>query len=180
MLRAILVDDEDLSVRMLESIVDWRRYGVEITATARSGKDALRLFSELRPELMVTDIRMPGMDGIELLRCVKEMEPRTEFILVSAYADFEYAKEAIALGSAYYLLKPVDEFELERAIKKNRRQDRRPAGDTTPAGEYPQAKGASDAVQLYAHRCGQSRGTEKCGTPERVLRAICADWVYAE
>ena len=89
MLRAILVDDEDLSVRMLESIVDWRRYGVEITATARSGKDALRLFSELRPELMVTDIRMPGMDGIELLRCVKEMEPRTEFILVSAYADFE-------------------------------------------------------------------------------------------
>ena len=46
------------------------------------------------------------------------MEPRTEFILVSAYADFEYAKEAIALGSAYYLLKPVDEFELERAIKK--------------------------------------------------------------
>ena len=118
MLRAILVDDEDLSVRMLESIVDWRRYGVEITATARSGKDALRLFSELRPELMVTDIRMPGMDGIELLRCVKEMEPRTEFILVSAYADFEYAKEAIALGSAYYLLKPVDEFELERAIKK--------------------------------------------------------------
>ena len=84
MLRAILVDDEDLSVRMLESIVDWRRYGVEITATARSGKDALRLFSELRPELMVTDIRMPGMDGIELLRCVKEMEPRTEFILVSA------------------------------------------------------------------------------------------------
>ena len=110
MLRAILVDDEDLSVRMLESIVDWRRYGVEITATARSGKDALRLFSELRPELMVTDIRMPGMDGIELLRCVKEMEPRTEFILVSAYADFEYAKEAIALGSAYYLLKPVDEF----------------------------------------------------------------------
>ncbi len=118
MLRVLLVDDEELSVRMLESIVDWGRCGVEIAGTANNGKEALRLFTELRPEIVITDIRMPIMDGLALMRRVKEFAPETEFILVSAYADFEYAKEAITLGGANYLLKPVDEFELEKALKK--------------------------------------------------------------
>ena len=77
MLRALLVDDEELSVRMLESIVDWGRCGVEIAGTARSGEEALRLFAGLRPEIVLTDIRMPGMDGLELLRQIKESEPET-------------------------------------------------------------------------------------------------------
>lgn len=118
MLRALLVDDEELSVRMLESIIDWGRCGVEIAGSARNGEDALRLFWELRPEIVLTDIKMPGMDGLELMRAVKKAAPAVEFVLVSAYADFEYAKEAIALGGANYLLKPVDEFELEKTLQK--------------------------------------------------------------
>lgn len=118
MLHALLVDDEELSVRMLESIVDWGRCGIGIAAAAYNGEEALRLFTQLRPEIVITDIRMPGMDGLALMRRIKEFAPETEFILVSAYADFEYAKEVIMLGGASYLLKPVDEFELEKALKK--------------------------------------------------------------
>ncbi|WP_312641027.1 response regulator [Hydrogenoanaerobacterium sp.] len=118
MLRIMLVDDEELSLRMLESIVDWSRFGVEVVAEARNGNEALQLFMELRPEIVLTDIKMPGLDGISLMRSIKELAPQTEVILISAYADFEYAKEALVLGGANYLLKPIDEFEIEKTLHK--------------------------------------------------------------
>lgn len=118
MLKVLLVDDEELSVRMLENLIDWNQYGIQVIGTARNGKDALGLFLRHQPEMIVSDIRMPEMDGLELMRKVKEIDPTVEFILVSAYADFEYAQQAIALGSANYLLKPVDEYELEKTLKK--------------------------------------------------------------
>lgn len=118
MLRAVLVDDEELSVRMLESIIDWNRCGVEIVGTARNGEDTLHLLGELQPDMVLTDIKMPGIDGIELMRRAKSISPQTEFILVSAYADFAYARDALSLGGASYLLKPVDEFELEKSVKQ--------------------------------------------------------------
>ena len=118
MLSAMLVDDEILSLRMLESIIDWHRFGIELVAMAQDGNSAWQLFLKHRPNLILTDIRMPGMDGLTFLRRVKELEPGTEIILVSAYADFEYAKEAISLGGANYLLKPVDEYELEQTLRR--------------------------------------------------------------
>lgn len=118
MLKIILADDEELSVRMLENLIDWKRYDVSVVGTAHNGQQALELFLKERPDIVLTDIRMPGMDGLELMRRVKEIDDKTEFILVSAYADFEYAQRALALGGTNYLLKPVDEYELEKTLKK--------------------------------------------------------------
>lgn len=118
MLKILLVDDEELSLRMLENLIDWKRYDVTVAGTAQNGEEAFALFLKERPEIILTDIRMPGMDGLELMRRVKEVDEKTEFILVSAYADFEYAQKALALGGNNYLLKPVDEYELERTLKK--------------------------------------------------------------
>lgn len=118
MLKILLVDDEELSIRMLKNLIDWQLYGIRVIGSANNGTDAYELFLKERPEIILTDIRMPGMDGLELTRRIKEVDSTTEIILISAYADFEYAREAIALGGANYLLKPVDEYELEKTLKK--------------------------------------------------------------
>lgn len=114
---AMIVDDEILSVRMLSHIIDWNAYGVTICATAEDGIDALAKCRECHPDIILTDIRMPRMDGLEFIRTVKAESPETEFILISAYADFSYVKKAMELGCTNYLLKPVDERELEETLK---------------------------------------------------------------
>lgn len=118
MLTAMIVDDEVLSIRMLESIIDWQRLGIEVIATAADGRQAYQLFVEKRPQIIITDIRMPGVDGLEFMKRVKELEPGVEIVLISAYADFSYVQKAIALGGANYLLKPVDELELEKTLQQ--------------------------------------------------------------
>lgn len=118
MLKAILVDDELLSVHMMKNLIEWERYGVCIVDTASDGCEALEKFRAHRPDIIVTDIKMPHLNGIEFFRHVREMSADTEVIFVSAYADFALVKEAIALGGSNYLLKPIDELELERTLQK--------------------------------------------------------------
>jgi len=117
-LKAILVDDEQLSIDMMKNLIEWDRYDVQIVATAPDGLSALELFRELAPNIIITDIKMPGMDGIEFIRRVREISQDVEIIFISAYADFAFVKEAITLGSSNYLLKPVDEAELEKTLEK--------------------------------------------------------------
>ncbi len=117
MLKAMLVDDEVLTIKMLESIVDWSRYGIGIVATATDGEEALAKYRSLSPDIIVTDIRMPRLDGIEFIRRLRTAGAESEFIFISAYADFNYVKEAIQLGGANYLLKPIDEVELEKTLQ---------------------------------------------------------------
>jgi len=118
MLKAILVDDEQLSIHMMENLIEWDRYGVRIVATAADGLEALEKFREHVPNIVITDIKMPNLDGIEFIRRVREISVDAEIIFISAYADFSYVKEAIALGCSNYLLKPVDEMELEKTLQK--------------------------------------------------------------
>lgn len=118
MLKLMIADDEELSVRMLKNLINWQVYGIQIVGTAFHGVDAWELYLRERPDIILTDIRMPGIDGLELTRRIKEVDSAAEIILISAYADFEYARKAIALGGANYLLKPVDELELEKALKQ--------------------------------------------------------------
>jgi|GEM_PF-827895 len=117
MLKGLIVDDEVLSVRMLENIIDWNRYGIEIVASAYNGLEAVEKFRRFAPNIIVTDIRMPKLDGIEFIRRVRESNSDTEIVLTSAYADFNYVKAAISLGCTNYLLKPVDELELEKTLQ---------------------------------------------------------------
>ncbi len=117
MLKAMLVDDEVLTIKMLESIVDWSRYGIGIVATATDGAEALEKYQSFFPDIIITDIRMPNLDGIEFIRRVHAVSTESEFIFISAYADFNYVKEAIRLGGANYILKPIDEVELEKTLQ---------------------------------------------------------------
>lgn len=105
MLKIMLVDDEDLVLEYLEHMIDWEKQGYRIVGQVSSGRQALELYEKYRPEIVMADIRMPGMDGLELTKKLKEKNKDVVVILMSAYKDFEYAQKGIQYGVSNYLLK---------------------------------------------------------------------------
>lgn len=132
MLNIMLVDDEVLALDYLKNMVDWEKHGYRIAGCAASGKRALELYDRTKPEIVISDIRMPVMDGLELTRKLKEKNKAAEVILLSAYGDFEYAKKGIEYGVSNYLLKHelCEELLLEKLerirerIEKKSRQEK--------------------------------------------------------
>lgn len=116
MYRLLAVDDEPFITEGLKHIIDWEEYGIELTGTASNGVEALELIKSLGADILITDIKMPKMSGLELIQRVKKIAPNTRFIVLSGYDDFEYLKESIKLGIENYLLKPVNCEELEETI----------------------------------------------------------------
>ncbi|MEK0316343.1 response regulator transcription factor [Cohnella sp. 56] len=115
--KIVIVDDEPSIREGLAQLLDWTSLGYKIAGLAASGKEALRQYEDIRPDLMIVDIRMPGMDGLELIRELKRRADDLQVLVLSGYADFDYARRAISLGVTNYLLKPVDEDELSDNLK---------------------------------------------------------------
>ncbi|MDE1549099.1 response regulator [Jeotgalibaca caeni] len=118
MYRVLIVDDEPVVREGLAHLINWQALGFEIVGDAENGLDGIEKINQLHPNIVVTDIRMPIMDGIEMIRKIQETNSEMEVLILSGYSDFSYAKEAIHLGVSSYLLKPVDEEELENELKK--------------------------------------------------------------
>ena len=116
LLKVMIVDDDRLSVDYIKNLVDWESHGYEVAAAAYNGKQALKLFEKCSPSLVITDISMPLMDGIELIREVKKRNPDTRTILLTAYSEFEYARAAVNAGVDYYIIK--DEMTEEMLEEK--------------------------------------------------------------
>ncbi len=118
MFSVLIVDDEPTIREGLRTLLPWEELGYEVVDTASNGKDALRKHELHRPDLMIVDIRMPGMDGLELIEALREVDKSLHILILSGYADFDYAKKAILGRVDGYLLKPVDEDELEDYLRK--------------------------------------------------------------
>ena len=104
----IIADDERVIRESISRLIDWEKLGVELTGLCRNGLEAYDMIIDEDPDIVLTDIRMPGMDGLELIRKVSLMDLDTRFILLSGYGEFEYAKEAMKYGVKHYLLKPCN------------------------------------------------------------------------
>ena len=98
MLKMIIADDERVIRESISRLIDWEKLGVELTGLCRNGLEAYDMIIDEDPDIVLTDIRMPGMDGLELIRKVSLMDLDTRFILLSGYGEFEYAKEAMKYG----------------------------------------------------------------------------------
>ncbi|MBT2291050.1 response regulator transcription factor [Paenibacillus albidus] len=112
MIKVLIVDDEPKLREGLRALIPWEELGYTVVATAANGLQALEKYHTCHPELIVADIRMPGMDGLELIAELREQGSNCHVLILSGYADFEYAKRAIAHRIDGYLLKPVDEEEM--------------------------------------------------------------------
>lgn len=120
MYKLFIVDDEIDVVEGVKSTVDWGKHGVEVCGSANNGLEALNLIHELSPDLLIVDVNMPVMDGIELLQKLKNEGSDLEFLILSGYDEFSYAQKAVNLGATDYLLKPCRPQDILRAVLRAR------------------------------------------------------------
>lgn len=120
MIKVLIADDEEKVCTLIYKLVNWQDFGMEVVATVYNGIEALERIKELAPDVVITDIRMPGYDGIELIAKAKEINDHIEFIIISGYRHFEYAQSAIKYGVSDYLLKPIKKEELTDTLEKIR------------------------------------------------------------
>lgn len=118
MYTVLLTDDEPAILEALSARIPWQHFGVDVILTAADGAEALEVMERQRVDLLITDIRMPHVDGIDLLHRVRDKYPATHCILLTAYSEFEYARTAMHLGVENYLLKPFQKDEMEATIEK--------------------------------------------------------------
>lgn len=112
----LLVDDEQIILQNLSSALDWSEFGFQHVHTASNAREALTIMNKYLVDLLILDIQMPEMTGLEMLKLVRKQYPNTHCILISAYSKFEYAKEALCLNVENYLLKPLDINELRETV----------------------------------------------------------------
>ena len=117
-MKAFLVDDEFLQRKLVKKSVDWQSIGIELCGEAEDGEEALEKIFMLKPDILIMDINIPYVNGIEVSKKVKKVFPETQVIILTAYGEFEYAKKAIKYGVSEYLLKPVEDQELVAVLEE--------------------------------------------------------------
>lgn len=118
MLKLIIADDEPAIRMAISAIIDWKAMQIELIGTCKNGPETLKMILEEKPDIVLTDIKMPGMSGLDLIARVTETDLVVEFIILSGYADFDYAKQAIKYRVSNYLLKPCNEKQIMEAVQK--------------------------------------------------------------
>ncbi|AGC69198.1 Two component transcriptional regulator, AraC family [Thermoclostridium stercorarium subsp. stercorarium DSM 8532] len=116
MYKVLLVDDERIIREGIASLINWKNCGFELIGAAESGIEALHMIKTYKPEVVITDIKMPALNGLELMAEVKKDYPETIFVVLSGYGEFDYANEAMKYGVRHYLLKPCNENQIMEAL----------------------------------------------------------------
>lgn len=120
-MKLLIVDDEPLMRDAVQTLLEWRDYGIDAVFTACSAEEALSIHAEQNSDIIMTDIKMPGMDGLELVQKIRIFDgssSNTSIIIFSAYDDFTYAKRAMQFGVIDYLLKPLNYDEVRNTIER--------------------------------------------------------------
>lgn len=149
MLRLMIVDDEQIIREALSSMIDYTSLGYEVIATAKNGMEAYDRIRDDYPDVVITDIKMPILNGLELIERASRIDSRITFILLSGYREFEYAKQAMTYGVRYYLLKPTDKQELINCLDTIREEKKAKRG-TAEGGAGTSAEGYAVAIRTGA------------------------------
>jgi YesN/AraC family two-component response regulator len=115
--KILIIDDEKATLSMFRLLLG--AYGFAVL-TAENGKEGLEVFKKERPAAVLTDIKMPGIDGLAVLRCIKQIQPDTQVIVITGHGDRDLEKQALALDAAHFIHKPIKKEALESALKKIR------------------------------------------------------------
>lgn len=141
MIKVVIAEDEKRIREGLVGAVPWSELGYEVSGSAPNGLLALDLVRRLEPALLVTDIRMPKMDGLQLLKEAREAFPKLRVVILSGYGEFAYAQQAIKYGASEFLLKPVSEEELVAVLERLRQAIREEDSASLPALLRSQTEG---------------------------------------
>ena len=117
MFETIIIDDDAIIRKGLKSIVDWEELGFSIEGEAQDGNDGIELARLIDPDLILTDIKMPAVDGLEMINEIRKFNAKVKIIIITAFRNFEYAKRALPLGVIDLLVKPTKIHDLTRTIE---------------------------------------------------------------
>lgn len=145
MYKVVLIDDEDIIVEGLRKVVDWQRYNCTVVATAGDAQAGSATIREHHPNIVFTDIKMPGVDGLTMLAGLKGEFPHMQISVLTGYRDFEYAKRAIHLGVTRFLLKPSKMSEIDEALEAMTQKLAEEAALPPPTGGEEAAVAESNA-----------------------------------
>ena len=118
MIKIMVVDDNALVRRAVCETIDWAAMGCEIEGRLTNGIEGLRYAKEHHPDIVITDIKMPGMDGLEMVKALKEEYDKFSSIVITGFDEFQYAQQALRLGAADILLKPIENKELVETVRR--------------------------------------------------------------
>lgn len=116
MYHVVIIDDEPIIVEGISKLVPWEKYGCMVTACAYDGKEGLTIIREKKPDIIFSDISMPGLDGLKMIAALKSEFPDMQISILTGHRDFDYCQEAIRLGVCRFLLKPSKLEEMEEAL----------------------------------------------------------------
>lgn len=158
MYKVVLIDDEAIITEGLQKVVDWAAHNCQVAALAQDAVSGNEMIRRYRPDILFTDIKMPGEDGLTMLAGLKGEFPRMQIAVLTGYRDFEYAQRAIRLGVSRFLLKPSKMEELNEALEyMTGVLDRLPAPEEEPRpeGEDPNSFLVRQAQAYIAEHCAQ-------------------------
>ncbi|MDF2884704.1 MAG: hypothetical protein K0R54_5274, partial [Clostridiaceae bacterium] len=112
MYKVFIVDDEEFVIKSLIGSISWESLGFEVAGKATNGRVALEQIDSMQVDVVFSDVRMPGINGLELIKEIQRNNPNIIFIIVSGYPEFSYAQKALSYGALGYCLKPFDEPEI--------------------------------------------------------------------
>lgn len=166
MLKVLVVDDETFVRRGIVVETDWASMGCAVVAEAGNGLEALEAVHRFHPDLIISDIRMPKMDGIQLLKALREEDNDVPLIFLTAYSEFEYAQQALRYFAFDYLLKPFEDGELEECVlrakkeieeaRDDRKQQEGQAILAAPEDATDKSRYIREALAYIAEHCGDS------------------------
>lgn len=118
MYKVVIIDDEPIIAEGLSRSISWEKWNCEVAGTALNGEDGMELINRVNPDILFSDICMPGIDGLTMIAGIKSQHPNMEITILTGFRDFDYAQKAIRLGVTRFLLKPSKMDELEEAVEK--------------------------------------------------------------
>ena len=179
MRKIVVVEDEDLVRQGIVHAVDWESIGCRVVGEAPNGLAGLAVIRDKKPDLIVADIKMPVMDGIDMVRALREEGILSRVIFLTAYSDFSYAQHAVKLGAADYLLKPFRDGELEAAVKRALEASPSPVSRTAPEQEAKYSRYVTEAMNYidthYSEDIGLGTVADYLGLSESRLSHLFKD-----
>ncbi|MEG1992979.1 MAG: response regulator [Acetivibrio sp.] len=182
MFKVIIIDDEPIIVEGLTRMVPWEKYNCEIIATAEDGIEGAALIRQHHPDLIFSDIAMPGQNGLEMIAGLKSEFPNMMISILTGYRDFNYAQQAIRLGVTRFLLKPSNMDEIEEALEfmteKLGKVDRKPLKEdvTEEPEEMEKETAASSFIVRNALKYIESNYTQKLTLLEVAEKTYVSQW----
>lgn len=178
MYKVVIIDDEPIIAEGLSKAVHWEKWNCQVVATAENGHSGIEIINRERPDILFSDIRMPGMDGLSMIAALKSEHPHMQIAILTGFRDFEYAREAIRLGVTRFLLKPSRMEELEEAVEvmvKNL-EDRKDRVQEEKEQEEPEEIAAGSFIAQNAVKYIEENYMEKLKLSDVADQVFVSQW----